>query len=333
VLDPPLVSVRAANIPVASVPYKPTINEVLPPAAAVPLMPVAIWCVWAAHCAPEVLSDHKSAPEVSSAHKSTPEVPSDHKSAPVVPSDHKPTPEVSSAHKSAPEVPSVYKSASEISLVHGSVSEPSSHQRSDPEASSDRESAPEASSVHESTPVPLEVAAPAAEPPEGAAFPFGLSARQVTAELATNKLSPSLLVILSASAVPTLPRSQFMTRLPAPPWWAPAPPALPWRAPALTQSSGPPQGLGPPTLALSRPVSPPPQSCNLALLFSFSLSRCLPFETLACFFGLLFCLALLRITFATDRPLPALWITLLSRSNIPVCCCLPCLSEYVFVSP
>ncbi|KAL0180837.1 hypothetical protein M9458_023243, partial [Cirrhinus mrigala] len=205
VLDPPLVSVRAANIPVASAPYKPTINEVLPPAAAVPLMAVAIWCVWAAHCAPEVLSDHKSAPEVSSAHKSTPEVPSDHKSAPVVPSDHKPTPEVSSAHKSAPEVPSVYNS-----------------RRSDPEASSDRESAPEASSVHESTPVPLEVAAPAAEPPEGAAFPFGLSARQVTAELATNKLSPSLLVILSASAVPTLPRSQFMTRLPAPPWRAPA---------------------------------------------------------------------------------------------------------------
>ncbi|XP_050960144.1 myelin-associated glycoprotein-like [Labeo rohita] len=41
VLDPPLVSVSAANIPVASTPSKTTIKEVLPPAAALPLIAVA----------------------------------------------------------------------------------------------------------------------------------------------------------------------------------------------------------------------------------------------------------------------------------------------------
>ncbi|KAL0157112.1 hypothetical protein M9458_048358, partial [Cirrhinus mrigala] len=73
VLDTPLVSVRAANIPVASGPSNPAIKEVLPLAAALPLMAVAIWCVWAAHCAPEVPSDLRSAPEVSSDHESAPE--------------------------------------------------------------------------------------------------------------------------------------------------------------------------------------------------------------------------------------------------------------------
>ncbi|KAL0160511.1 hypothetical protein M9458_044236 [Cirrhinus mrigala] len=64
VLDPPLMSVRAAGIPVASTPSSPIIKESLPPAAALPLMAVTILCIWAAHSAPEVSSLHESAPEV-----------------------------------------------------------------------------------------------------------------------------------------------------------------------------------------------------------------------------------------------------------------------------
>ncbi|KAL0169371.1 hypothetical protein M9458_033967, partial [Cirrhinus mrigala] len=67
VFDPPLMSVRAAGIPVASAPSSPIIKEILPPAAALPLMAVAILCMWAAHSAPEVSSVHESAsvsPEV-----------------------------------------------------------------------------------------------------------------------------------------------------------------------------------------------------------------------------------------------------------------------------
>ncbi|KAI2668520.1 Foot protein 1 variant 1 [Labeo rohita] len=175
VLDPPLVSVRAANISVAPAPTNPIIKEVLPPAAALPLMAVAIWCVWAAHCAPKVTSVHKSTPEVTSVHKSAPEVtsvrestpevlsdlksapevPSDLKSAPEVPSDLKSAPEVSSAHKSATEVSSAHKSATEVSSAHksatevSSVPEISSVLQSAPEVSSDHKSAPEVSSDHE----------------------------------------------------------------------------------------------------------------------------------------------------------------------------------------
>ncbi|KAL0152535.1 hypothetical protein M9458_052258 [Cirrhinus mrigala] len=246
VLDPPLVSVRSANIPVASTPSIPTIKEVLLPAAALPLMAVAIWCAWAAHCALEVPSDYKSAPEVPSDHKSASEVPSDHKSASEVPSDHKSAPEVPSDHKSAPGV--------------------SFDLRSAPEVSSDHESAPEASPVRGAAPMPPEVSASAVEPPKEAAFTYELSASHL---------------VLSASSLPALPRSQSMTRVPALPWRAPAPPALPWRAPAppapppalpwrapappalpwwapalpvLPQSPGPLHGPGPLALALFRLV-------------------------------------------------------------------------------
>ncbi|KAL0204564.1 hypothetical protein M9458_002582, partial [Cirrhinus mrigala] len=131
--------------------------------------------------------------------------------------------------------------------------------------------------------MPPEVSALAVEPPMVAAL--------------TSELSASL-PILFASSIPALPRSQSLTRVPALPWRAPAPPpvppwrapaspalplappwrapvplAPPWRAPAplappwrapvppappwwapsllvLPQSSVPPHGPGPPTLAL-----------------------------------------------------------------------------------
>ncbi|KAI2650086.1 hypothetical protein H4Q32_016190 [Labeo rohita] len=200
VLDPPLVSVRAANISVTPAPHRPTINEVLPPAAALPLMAVAIWCVWAAHCAPEVRSVHRPAPEVTSVHKSAPEVTSVHKSAP----------EVTSVHKSAAEVPSGLKSAAEVPSGLKSAPVVPSGLKSAPEIPSGLKSAPEASSAGEATPMPPEVSAPA-KPPMVAALTYELSAS---------------LPILFAFSVPALPRSQFMTRPPALPWRAPAPPAL-----------------------------------------------------------------------------------------------------------
>ncbi|KAL0148308.1 hypothetical protein M9458_056370 [Cirrhinus mrigala] len=162
-----------------------------------------------------------------------------------VSSDHKSVPEVSSDHKSASEFSSDHKSAPEVSPVHKSVLE----------VSSDHESAPEASSVGEAVSMPPEVSAFAVVPPKEAAFTYELSAS---------------LLVLSASSLPALPRSQSMTRVPAPPWRAPAPSTLPWRAPpppapppappwrvpalpVLPQSPGPLQGSGLPTLALSRP--------------------------------------------------------------------------------
>ncbi|KAL0185497.1 hypothetical protein M9458_021194 [Cirrhinus mrigala] len=329
VLDPPLVSVRAANISGAPAHHKTTINEVLPPAAALPLMAVAIWCVWAAHCAPEVSSVHKSAPEVTSIRKSAPEVMSVRKSAPEVPSDLKSAPEVPSDLKSAPEAPSDLKSAPEVP----------SALKSAPEISTDRLSAPvppemlvlaaespkgaadttiETPEVAAFAAEPLEVAAPTvaspvAEMPAAAAEPrkTGTSALApctvvtpynphpgsvprpglVTATRAVYELSSSL-PILSASSVPALPRSQSMTRVPAPPWRAPAAPAPPWRAPAplalppappwrapalpapppdppwrvpallvLPRSPGPLHGPGPPTLALSRSRPTAPLDC------------------------------------------------------------------------
>ncbi|KAI2645707.1 hypothetical protein H4Q32_026205 [Labeo rohita] len=48
-LDPPLVSVRAASIPVASAPLNLTIKEVLPSAAALPLMAIAICLLQRSH--------------------------------------------------------------------------------------------------------------------------------------------------------------------------------------------------------------------------------------------------------------------------------------------
>ncbi|KAI2664196.1 Rho-related GTP-binding protein RhoF [Labeo rohita] len=275
VMDPPLMSVQAAGILLTSALSSPLIIEILPPAAALPLMAVAIWCVWAAHCAPEASSVHKSAPEVSSVHESAPEV--------------------SSVHESAPEVLSVHESAPEASSVH--------------------KSAPEVLSVHESAPVPPEVAAPAAEPPKGAAFTYKLSACSVICLLSSQRLliSPlcslplSLLLCLSFLSLfspgPSLCRGSllclfhpggllfrlhrpggFLLRLFCPgglllhlicpgglllrllhPGGFPALPSLP-------QASGPPHGLGPPTLALFHPRPTAPLDC---LLFETSGSRSL----------------------------------------------------------
>ncbi|KAI2653851.1 Adhesive plaque matrix protein [Labeo rohita] len=204
VLDPPLVSVWAANISVASAPYKPTINEVLPPVAALPLMAVAIWCVWAAHCAPEVPSDHRSAPDI----------PSDHKSAPEVPSDHKSAPKVSSDHKSASEVPSDHKSALEVLSVH--------------------ESAPEAS------PVPVhDVGAWSAL--EGSSAFSCASCSALQGSCTSWRVSAPSALPWRAPAPPALPPAPpwRAPAPPAPPWWAPALPVLP-QSPGPPHGPGPP---------------------------------------------------------------------------------------------
>ncbi|KAI2646826.1 Fc receptor-like protein 5 [Labeo rohita] len=179
---------------------------------------------------PGVTSGHKSAPEITSGLKLAPEVPSGLKSAPEVPSGPKSAPEVPSGLKFSPEVPSGLKSA--------------------PEAPSDHESAPEAFPVGEAAPMPPEVSASAVDPPREAAFILKHSA------------SP---LILSASSVPVLPRSQPITWVPAPPWRPPAPPAgpptppaPPWRAPAPPAPAPPWRAPAPPAPALPWRAPAPP---------------------------------------------------------------------------
>ncbi|KAL0199634.1 hypothetical protein M9458_002821, partial [Cirrhinus mrigala] len=248
---PPLMSVQAANTPVASAPSNPTIKEVLPPAAALPLMAIAIWCVWAAHFAPEVLSVHKSAPEVSSVHKSAS---SDRESAPVPPEMM-----VLAADPPKGAVDTTIKSPE----VAAYAAEPL-------EVAASTAASPVAVML---TAVSLEVAAEAVEPHE-----TGMSVLAPCTVVVTN--NPHLASVpmpgpepateanyeLSPFPVPdSLPvLSQFMTRVLAPPWRAPAPPAPPWWAPALPtlpQSPGPPHGPGPPTLTLSRPRPSVPLDC------------------------------------------------------------------------
>ncbi|KAL0153759.1 hypothetical protein M9458_050875 [Cirrhinus mrigala] len=222
VLDPPLVSVRSANLPVVLAHSGPTSKETLPPAAALPLMAVAIWCVWATHCAPEVTPVPKSAPEVTSGLESAPESLSDLKPAAELSSGLQPAPELPSDLKSAPEVPSGLKSA------------------------------PEAFPIGEAAPMPPEVSAPAVEPlMEGAltaklsTSPFFLSALSVTVLPRSQSMTQPPVPPRRAAALPAPP--------PVPPWRAPAPPALPpalpWRALALP--------LAPPWRALALPPAPP----------------------------------------------------------------------------
>ncbi|KAL0173663.1 hypothetical protein M9458_029631 [Cirrhinus mrigala] len=293
VLDPPLVSVRSANLPVVLAHSGPTSKETLPPAAALPLMAVAIWCVWATHCAPEVTPVPKSAPEVTSGLESAPESLSDLKPAAELSSGLQPAPELPSDHKPAPEVPSGLKSA--------------------PEVPSGLKSAPEAFPIGEAAPMPPEVSAPAVEPlMEGAltakltASPFFLSAPSVTVLPRSQSMTqppvpprraaalpaPPPLPPWRAPAPPALPPALPWRALalplappwgapapPAPPWRATAPPAPPWKAPALLapppaspwwapalsvlpQSPGPPHGPGPPTFVLSRSRPPAPLDCS-----------------------------------------------------------------------
>ncbi len=61
-MDLPLMSVRAAGIPVTSLLSSPAILYVLPSSAALLVMAVTFLSVWAAHCAPEASPIHESAP-------------------------------------------------------------------------------------------------------------------------------------------------------------------------------------------------------------------------------------------------------------------------------
>jgi len=69
-----MMSVQVAGIPVASMFSNHVASvlsslEVLPPSAVLPMMAVAILCVWVAHCSPV----HESAPEPAQVHESTAE--------------------------------------------------------------------------------------------------------------------------------------------------------------------------------------------------------------------------------------------------------------------
>ncbi len=72
VMDPPLMSVRAAGIPRASAL---AVTETVPLTSVLPVMAVAILCVWAAHRTPEASSVQESAPEPPEVAASTAEPP------------------------------------------------------------------------------------------------------------------------------------------------------------------------------------------------------------------------------------------------------------------
>ncbi|KTG04231.1 hypothetical protein cypCar_00034529 [Cyprinus carpio] len=107
-MDPPLVSVRAAGIPRAT-PL--AIIEAVPLSSVLPIIMVTILSVWAAHCTPEASPVHESAPEASPVHEYTPEA------SPV----HSYTPEVSPIHESASEVAA---STTEHPEVESSAAQP-----------------------------------------------------------------------------------------------------------------------------------------------------------------------------------------------------------------
>ncbi len=72
VMDLPLISVRAAGIPRASAL---AVTENVPLNSVLPVMAVAILCVWPAHCTPEASHVHESTSEDSPVHESAPEPP------------------------------------------------------------------------------------------------------------------------------------------------------------------------------------------------------------------------------------------------------------------
>ncbi len=111
VMDPPLMSVRAAGIPRASAL---AVTETVPLTSVLPAMAVAILSVWAAHCTSEASPFHESAPEVSPVHESAPEASSVHESAPEASSVRESASGASPVYESAAEPPEVAASASEL---------------------------------------------------------------------------------------------------------------------------------------------------------------------------------------------------------------------------
>ncbi|KAI2646642.1 Transposable element Tcb2 transposase [Labeo rohita] len=219
--------------------------------------------------APEVSSVHKSAPEVSSVHKFAPEVSSVHKSAPEASSDRESgpvppevavlvadppkgaadttieTPEVT-AFAAEPLEMAAPTAASLMAVMPAAVSLEVAGEAAEPHKTGTSVLAP-CMVVAPNNPHPASVLMPGPEPATKAVYElspcpvlamFGLSALPVMATKAANELSASLLVLLSASSVPVLPRSQSMTRF-----------------------LGPPHRPGPPTLALSRPRPTAPLDC------------------------------------------------------------------------
>ncbi len=104
VMDPPLMSVRAAGIPRASAL---AVTETVPLTSVLPVMAVAILSVWAVHCTPEASLVHESAPKASPVHVSTPVPPEVAASAAEPPEEVASTAEPPEVAASAAEPPEV----------------------------------------------------------------------------------------------------------------------------------------------------------------------------------------------------------------------------------
>ncbi len=136
--DPPLRSVRAAGIPR---PSAVEIIEVVPLSAVLPVMAVALLCVWAVHC---TLTSEPSPVQVSGS-KSSPVRESVPKPSSVQVSDPEPSP----VRESIPEPSPVQVSGPKSSRVQESILELSPVQISGPEPSSVKDSVSEPSPVTE----------------------------------------------------------------------------------------------------------------------------------------------------------------------------------------
>ncbi|KAI2646940.1 hypothetical protein H4Q32_027962 [Labeo rohita] len=153
----------------ASTPSRPTD---IPLSTVLPVMAIAIFSVWAAHCAPEASSAHEYAPEASSVHESAPEASSVHEFTPILQrraSIYELT--ATSAQESAPIPPEVSVYAVEPPKEVAPIYELT------------------ATSAQESAPMPPEVSAPAVDPPMGAASSHELPVRHATVKRTNHELS------------------------------------------------------------------------------------------------------------------------------------------------
>ncbi|KAL0195040.1 hypothetical protein M9458_008612, partial [Cirrhinus mrigala] len=258
VRDPPLVSSRATGIPKPA-PSSPIIIEILPPAAALPLM--AIWCMWAAHCAPEASSVHESAPVPLEVAAPTAEPPKGASSTYELSACPVMTLEAVCEPPAGPEpaTETVYELSPCPELATEAMYEPPAFSVLAMEATYDLSALPAtAKDVSCECPVcPVlameaiyelfachvtameAVNEPSARPVTAMEAIIEVSARTVTTIVAVYELlalsikltetvnrptvfPASLFVALSASSVPVFPRSQSMLWVSAPPWWAPA---------------------------------------------------------------------------------------------------------------
>ncbi|KAI2645829.1 Filamentous hemagglutinin [Labeo rohita] len=273
--DPPLRSVRAAGI------LKPSVEEfieVVPLSAVLPVMAVAMLCVWAVHCilTPEPSPVQVSVPEPSPVQEFVP------KPSPVRESFPKP----SQVQVFVPEPSPVLVSVPEPSSVQEFVPKPSPVQVSGPESSSGQGSVSEMSPVTESNldsvPLWLPTQPDLFKPP--CAPPASFRSSLVSSALIPPWPPPSALLALPLASIWSLPSASMTPPWPLPSGQSAPPLVLLWSLPPAPLTppwlSAPPLGLfwSLPSTPLTQPWPPPSDQSipPLALLWSLPSALLIP---------------------------------------------------------